>query len=74
MNYGRVPAIRNDEPKYNEIVKVGLDSLLCSQAVIIVTFYEPRLYTAFYKLLLERQELESLLPDITMGTTRGTSR
>ena len=47
---------------------------ICSQAVMIVAFYEPRFYTAFYKLLLERQELESLLPETTMETTRGTSR
>ena len=32
MNYGRVRAIHKDEPKYNEIVQIDLDSLLCSHS------------------------------------------
>ena len=32
VNYRRVLAIHKDEPKYDEIVKIDLDSLLRSQA------------------------------------------
>ena len=35
MNYRRVPAIHKDEPKYDEIIKIDLDSLLRSQAVVV---------------------------------------
>ena len=35
VNYRRVPAIHKDEPKYDEIIKIDLDSLLRSQAVVV---------------------------------------